>query len=112
MTKKEIEHITNQIEKQKGLKYPVSNQVINCALIGYKNDWNNFVRSKKVNAIKISQYDILLNNGERWCHIPLDSNFRGCRFYKLIVNKKIDRSYFFKVIYPYCSMYCCDIEWI
>ena len=51
--------------------------------------------------------------GEYWKFYPIDKEilFRGNRFYKIKVDKNIDRDMFLQYILP-CCMNCIEIEWI
>ena len=55
---------------------------------------------------------VVLKNGERWKWFDSVNNYRGYRFYKIKISSDISEEIFFEQIYPLCSMYCKEIEWI
>lgn len=114
---KKRKELSNYFSKQKGQKYPCSNQCVLCGFFGTEEQWEDFVESKK-NEIK-NIYDknrFFITNSERWRFFNIDStsweNYRGLRYYKLKVNKKIKMERFYRYILPYASLYCCELEWI
>lgn len=113
MTEKEMKLVSEQINKQEGRNYPCSNQIVVCGFFSTEKDWNNFVNDN-LDKIKIRQKDrIVLANKERWYRFNyIDYSKRGYRFYKIKVSRDIEREIFLNYIYPYCSLYCKEIEWI
>lgn len=113
MTEVEMKLISERINKQNGRKYPYSNQIVICGFFSTKEDWNNFVNDN-LDRIKIQRKDeVIFENKERWCHFSyIDYSQRGYRFYKIKVSRNINREIFLDCIYPYCSLYCKEIEWI
>ena len=113
MTEVEMKLISERINKQNGRKYPCSNQIVVCGFFSTEEDWNNFVNDN-LDRIKVRQKDrVVFENQEQWCHFN-HTNYsqRGYRFYKIKVSREINREMFLNCIYPYCSLYCKEIEWI
>lgn len=108
-----MKSISGKINKQEGRKYPCSNQIVICGFFSTDEDWNNFVNNN-LNKIKIRQKDrVVFENKERWHHFSyVDYSHRGYRFFKIKVSRNINREIFLNYIYPYCSLYCKEIEWI
>lgn len=113
MTEKEMKLVSERINKQEGRNYPCSNQIVVCGFFSTEEDWNNFVTAN-LDKIKIRQKDrIVLANKENWYHFNhLNYSERGYRFYKIKVSRDIECEIFLNCIYPYCSLYCKEIEWI
>ena len=113
MTEEEMKSISEKINKQEGRKYPCSNQIVVCGFFSTDEDWNNFVKNN-LDKIKIRRKDIIVfANKERWQHFSLiNFSHRGYRFFKIKVSRNINREIFLNYIYPYCSLYCKEIEWI
>lgn len=113
MTEEEMKLISEKINKQDGRKYPCSNQIVVCGFFSTDEDWNNFVNDN-LDKIKIRQKDrIVLANKEQWYYFDYtDYSQRGFRFYKIKVSRNINREIFLNCIYPCCSLYCKEIEWI
>lgn len=52
---------------------------------------------------------------ERWIHFKNIKNIYNCkgyRFYKIIIDKNIDKELFQFIILPYCALYCCEMIFI
>lgn len=113
MTEEEMKLISGKINKQEGRKYPCSNQIVVCGFFSTDEDWNNFVNNN-LDKIKIQQKDrVVFANKEQRCHFnPVNYSQRGYRFFKIKVSCNINRKIFLNRIYPYCSLYCKEIEWI
>lgn len=111
MTEEEMKLISEKINKQEGRKYPCSNQIVVCGFFSTDEDWNNFVNN---NLDKIQQKDrVVFTNKEQWRHFShIDYSQRGNRFFKIKVSRNINCEIFLNYIYPYCSLYCKEIEWI
>lgn len=123
LTQEEINHIKECISNQEGQNYPCSNQVVLCGFIGSVEQWNNFVEENydkilRLHRVSKHEQEFELMNHERWRLFNTKrskvswNNCRGYRFYKLKVTSNIDRKIFKENIYPYCSGYCCEIEFI
>lgn len=113
MTNEEIGIISERINGQDGRKYPCSNQVVVCGFFSTEEKWNRFVQDNKNCIQEQRKREIKLSNNERWCYFDMNSFlFKGYRFYKIKVDKDINREVFYKCIYPCCSLYCKEIEWI
>lgn len=113
MTEEYMNHISQIISKQKGRKFPVSNQIVCCGyIVENEEKWNSFCESLNKHIIKRQKHTIYLDNGEIWHFIKIGTCFKGFRFYKAKISKTISDEYFHKVIYPCCTIYCCNIEWI
>ena len=113
MTDKEMSIISEQINKQEGHKYPCSNQVVVCGFFSTEEDWDKFVNDN-LDKIKIQQKDrVIFCDKEQWYRFDyINYSQRGYRFYKIKVSRDIDTEIFLNYIYPYCCMYCNEIEWI
>ena len=53
-----------------------------------------------------------LDSGEQWLWKDWNINCRGYRFYKVAIDKMVDKKLFYEFVYPYCSLYCCSVELI
>lgn len=113
MMEEEMKLISEKINKQEGRKYPCSNQIVVCGFFSTDEDWNNFVNNN-FDKIKIRQKDrVIFANKEQWYYFDYTNySQRGFRFYKIKVSCNINREIFLNCIYPYCSLYCKEIEWI
>lgn len=116
ITIEEQERISYFINKQKGRNYPYSNQIVICGFFGTDNAWKSFQKEKeeKKNVLQKSKEELFLSNEEHWIFFPYQKNYlcRGYRFYKIKVDERIDGKMFFENIYPYCTIYCKEIEWL
>ena len=114
LTIEEMNHISNAISKQKGQKYPCSNQIVTCGFFASKEEWEKFCNINK-HKIKYTAKDCIgFEDGEKWRWYP-DYNtgsIRGFRFYKIKVSRDINKQVFLQGIYPCCAIYCKEIEWI
>ena len=113
MTEEEMKLISERINKQEGRKYPCSNKIVVCGFFSTDEEWNNFVNNN-LDKIKIRQKDrVVFANKEQWYHFDyINYSQRGYRFYKIKVSRNVNRELFLNCIYPYCSLYCKEIEWI
>lgn len=113
MTEEEMKLISERINKQEGRKYPCSNQIVVCGFFSTDKEWNNFVNNN-LDKIKTRQKDrVIFVNKEQWYHFNyINYSQRGYRFYKIKVSRNVNRELFLNCIYPYCSLYCKEIEWI
>ena len=113
MTEEEMKLISERINKQEGRKYPCSNQIVVCGFFSTDEEWNNFVNNN-LDKIKTRQKDrVIFANKEQWYHFNyINYSQRGYRFYKIKVSRNVNRELFLNCIYPYCSLYCKEIEWI
>lgn len=113
MTQEEMNKISNHFNNQEGRSYPISNQIVCCGYVTEdKNKWNDFIKENTGNIVWKRKDDFMLKNEERWCRIPVSSSVRGYRYYKIKVDKNVDRKFLEQIILPCCSNYCCDFEWI
>ena len=113
MTEEEMKLISERINKQEGRKYPCSNQIVVCGFFSTDEEWNNFVNNN-LDKIKTRKKDrVIFANKEQWYHFNyINYSQRGYRFYKIKVSSNVNRELFLNCIYPYCSLYCKEIEWI
>ena len=113
MTEEEMKLISERINKQEGRKYPCSNQIVVCGFFSTDEEWNNFVNNN-LDKIKTRQKNrVIFANKEQWYHFNyINYSQRGYRFYKIKVSRNVNRELFLNCIYPYCSLYCKEIEWI
>ena len=108
---KELEHYVEYFNKQKGRPYPVSNQIVTCAVVIEDRNKALSVMNEKCAVIKKQTYNSIeweLNN-ERWIWRIWNSGIRGYRFYKIIVDKNIGER-MFKYAVAHCASYCCSME--
>lgn len=111
MNKELRDKVSESIAKQEGQNYPCSNQVVCCGFFSDHTVWKEFCEDNDI-KYTINQNSIVLQNDERWEWFRTSYNRRGYRFYKIKVCSEIDEKMFFENIYPYCSLYCKEIEWI
>ena len=113
MTEEEMKVISERINKQEGRKYPCSNQIVVCGFFSTDEEWDNFVNNN-LDKIKTRKKDmVMFANKEQWYHFDyINYSQRGYRFYKIKVSRNVNRELFLDCIYPYCSLYCKEIEWI
>ena len=113
MIEEEMKLISERINKQEGRRYPCSNQIVVCGFFSTDEEWNNFVNNN-LDKIKTRKKDrVVFANKEQWYHFNyINYSQRGYRFYKIKVSRNVNRELFLNCIYPYCSLYCKEIEWI
>lgn len=113
MNLERLEHYSEYFNKQKGRKYPCSNQIVCCAIVTDNRDKAiDLMREKEV-VKKLERKDYaawLLGNGEQWVWQRSSERCRGYRFYKVIVDKNIDDEVFNLLVLPCCANYCCSME--
>ncbi len=113
MNQEKLEHYKEYFNKQKGQKYPCSNQIVRCAIITDDRDKAiNFMKDKEI-VKKLERKDYIawfLGNGEQWEWRKWSKNCRGYRFYKVIVDKNISNDIFDLLVLPCCVNYCCSME--
>jgi hypothetical protein len=113
ITKEERDKISNYFNKQEGRPCPISNQVVICGYVTTDEDkWNNFVKENMKDIIRRRKDSFVLKDKEVWHRIPLSFSVRGYRYYKIKVDKNINRKFLEQIILPCCNNYCCDFEWI
>lgn len=109
----ELQRFKEYYDKQEGRKYPCSNQIVKCGIITTdRNLAIDFMNNKNV-VKKWERKDRImweLDNGEQWLWQHWNENCRGYRFYKIAIDKMIDRDLFYCLVHPYCSIYCCSVE--
>lgn len=113
MDKEVLEHYVEYFNKQKGQKYPCSNQIVVCGVITKDKDKVLSVMKEKGAVIsKQSNYrnhiEWQLNN-ERWLWRNWNDGARGYRFYKILIDKDIDERLFHWAI-AHAGLYCCSME--
>lgn len=75
--------------------------------------WKLFKEEQKDHIIKEQEFSIILDNGEVWKFINLRSkSIRGYRFYKIVVDKDIERRIIDWYLLPSCVFSCKSFEWI
>lgn len=112
MYRKELEYYVEYFNKQKGRPYPVSNQIITCAIITKDKDKALSIMESKGAIRKRQTHNSIeweLNN-EKWIWRSWNDNCRGYRLYKAIVDEDIDENIFRCLIIPSCDNYCCSFE--
>ena len=110
---KYLEHYAGYFNKQKGQKYPCSNQIVLCGIVTKdKNKAIDFMKDKNIIDKRERRNEIIwfLDNGERWMWRNWNVDHRGYRFYKIAVDKVIDIDLFHLFVVPKCSLYCCSFE--
>lgn len=108
------EKIKEYFNKQEGQNYPCSNQIVlNDFITNDKSKWEKFLKDNKDKIIKKRENEIVLNNNERWYYYGnLSGSIIGYRFYKVKVDKTLDKKFITECILPCCALYCCEFEWI
>ena len=113
VTIEELMKFKEYYDKQVGQKYPCSNQIFKCGIITKdRNLAIDFMKNKNV-VKKLERIDEImweLDNGEKWKWMNWTTNCRGYRFYKIAIDKTIDRDLFYNLVLPYCANYCCSVE--
>ena len=105
--------ISDYFSKQEGQNYPCSNQTVICVFITDDNNkWKKFINQNKNNIVILREKEVQFKNGEKWIRIPMSESIRGFRYYKAKVDNNIDRKFLEQIIYPCCTHYCCEFEWI
>ena len=108
-----LEHYREYFNKQKGRKYPYSNQIVRCAIVTNDRDKAIDLMNDKEVVKKLERKDYaawLLDNGEQWIWHKWNENCRGYRFYKVAVDKNINDEIFDLLVLPCCANYCCSME--
>ena len=99
--------------KQKGRKYPFSNQVIKCVYITeHKQEVIDYLNKNNLSITKMQKNVIEWQEGnEFWRWHPISKAFRGYRFYKVKISKNYNNYKVLKtIILPCCVNYCCSWE--
>lgn len=111
----ELEYYRDYFNKQEGRKYPCSNQTVRCIVITDDKDKAvNFMRCKPVAEKR--EYDHgniiewFLKNGDKWLWRVWNGSCRSYRFYKIAIDKNVDKELFEYLVLPYCNIYCCSFE--
>ena len=113
MDLKRLEYYREYFNKQKGRKYPCSNQIVRCAIVTNDRDKAiDLMRNKKVvKKLERKDYAVwLLDNREQWMWHRWNENCRGYRFYKVVVDKNINDEIFDLLVLPCGANYCCSME--
>ena len=109
----ELKKFKEYYDKQEGQKYPCSNQIVKCGIITTnRNLAIDFMKDKEVVKKWERKDEIMweLDNGEQWLWKNWNINCRGHRFYKVAIDKMIDRNLFDCLVRPYCGLYCCSVD--
>ena len=99
LSNEEIEYYTNYFKNQKGQKYPCSNQIVLCGIFTYLEKAKNILRPpnyfmKSIGANRTDWYN--KDKTEKWrLFSPNTFNMRGYRFYKIKIDKCIDKNIFY-----------------
>lgn len=114
MNKKKLEKIAEFFNKQKGQKYPCSNQIVKCVVITQDRDKALSIMKDKGASLIMRGKDYLeweLNN-EKWrWYSYWGYSRRGDRFYKVIFDKNINLTEDeFEFCVARCANYCCSFE--
>lgn len=108
-----LEGYKESFNKQEGRKYPCINQTVVCGIFTDNRDKViEFMQDKDIADKRERKDEIIwyLSNGERWIWTHWNESHRGYWFYKVAVDKDIDRKLFEYMILPYTSFYCCSFE--
>lgn len=108
-----LERHREYYNKQEGRKYPCSNQIVVCGIFTEdRNKAIDFMEDKDIVDIRVMYDEIVwhLSNGEKWIWRHWNEYCRGYRFYKVAVDRDIDRKIFEYIIMPYTGFYCCSFE--
>lgn len=99
--------------KQKGKRYPCSNQIVKCIYITEnKQEVINYLNKNNISNVKISKNIIEWKEGnEFWVWHPISEFFRDYRFYKVKISKNYNNYEALRIIIlPCCASYCCSWE--
>lgn len=115
MNRKELECYVEYFNKQEGQKYPCSNQVVVCGVITSDREKALSIMEKKGAIIK-SRYSGFVKghiewelNNERWLWKNWNANYRGYRFYKILIDEDADEN-LLRFATTRASLYCCSME--
>lgn len=111
MDLKVLKEYADYFNKQKGRQYPCSNQTVTCAVITKDRDKALSVMRGKDAIMTRNDNNCIewyLNN-ERWLWKNWNTDYRGYRFYKFIIDQDIDERLFHWVT-AYAGSYCCSME--
>lgn len=113
MNLEELNIFKSYVDNQVGRKYPCSNQIVTCGI--FTDDKNKailYMSDKKAQHVieRKDSIEWILENGERWLWKEWNSSYRGYRFYKIAVDKNINRVLFDNLIAPYSCLYCCSMD--
>ena len=111
MDLKVLKEYADYFNKQKGRQYPCSNQIVTCAIITKDRDKALSVMRGK-DAIMTRNYNNCIEwylNNERWLWKNWNTDYRGYRFYKVLIDKNIDDELFLFATTRGGS-YCCYME--
>ena len=117
LSEKEKQYFINYFNLQIGQSYPCSNQYVICGIITntQKQAINYMNKYPQYQLICKSYNQLVWKNSitnERWQWVPIASNIRGYRFYKIKISSNITKEDFYGKILPYCSFYCKNMEFI
>ena len=113
ITHDEATRVLNMFNNREGQSYPCGNQIVCCGYITpYDWKWERFVDQNMENIKVWTKNGFVLNNGDNWIRVPTNNYIRGQRYYKVKVDKHINRNFFIEEIMPHCMNYCCNFEWI
>jgi hypothetical protein len=111
VNKEELKYCAEYFNRQKGRPYPCSNQTVVCAVITMDRDKALSAMKEKGAIIRRQSFRHIeweLNN-EIWLWKNWNTDYRGYRFYKVIVDEDIDDR-IFRWVNAYACLYCCSME--
>lgn len=115
MNREVLERYVEHFNNQEGRPYPCSNQIVVCGVITKDKDKALSVMEKKGAIIK-SRYSGFVKghiewelNNERWLWKNWNENYRGYRFYKILIDENIDEE-LFRFATTRAGSYCCSME--
>lgn len=109
----ELQKMKEYYDKQEGRKYPYSNQIVVCGIVTEdKNLAIDFMKGKNIVKKRERKDEITweLDNGEYWKWKRWNEGCKGQRFYKVAIDRFINKDLLRYVILPSCANYCCSVE--
>lgn len=107
LTQEEMQYYEHYFSMREGRKQPCSNQIVLCGLVMPKEKARDLMKEYK--QIRTNEW---FYNEELWRLIPMNYASRGYRFYKVWIDKDINKQFFRQVIMPLCAMYCCEMKFV
>ncbi len=119
LKKEERQYYINYFSKKQGQNYPCSNQIVVCAIISNKSyeAISEIMLKKNCILYRRTKDKIIWKsnlNNEIWFYIKnfINRDIRGYRFYKIMIDKNINKNLFYERVLPCCGLYCCEMLFI
>ena len=117
LTDEQRQYYIEYFSKSQGRMYPCSNQIVICGIFSNKNEIEiaKIMEDYGYQLYKITKYyNEWKSHQERWLYFKNIESWksRGYRFYKIMVDKDINKEFFQQVLLPCCAGYCCKIIFI